>query len=262
MRSSTPGLPLGALLCAAALGACATPARPPAGASFELEAFRWRAEATPQSKVVATNRWGDLRVRTAARGGLVVSAMIQKIGTTRDELEIRFEESADAVAVRVVPLVARPRGRVDLTLLVPPGKRVEGTTRDGIVEIKYSGEARARSRGGAITIDSVSRATAHSRSGSITARLGGGPWRQPLSFASRSGDVSVSLPDDARVLLRAEAAGALAVGFAAEPTGRRGARRSIVAALGGGGSLLRVESVAGDVRVIPYSAPTRVAAAD
>jgi hypothetical protein len=140
---------LGVLVVAAALAACA---KPSPRTSFKLDAFRWRAEATPQTVIVATNEWGDLRVRTAQRGGLVVSAMIQKIGTTRDELEIRIEEAAEKVVVRVVPLVKKPRGRVDLTLIIPPGKRLEGTTRDGLAEVKYKGAAVVRTRGGNVLI--------------------------------------------------------------------------------------------------------------
>lgn len=140
---------LGVILVAAALAACAKPAP---RSSFKLDAFRWRAAETPQGVIVATNEWGDLRVRTAQRGGLIVSAMIQKIGTTRDELEIRIEEAAEKVVVRVVPLVRKPRGRVDLTLIIPPGKRLEGTTRDGLAEIKYKGAAVVRTRGGNVLI--------------------------------------------------------------------------------------------------------------
>jgi len=119
------------------------------------------------------------------------------------------------VVVQVVPLVARPRGRVDLTLMVPPGKRLEGTTRDGLAEIKYRGDVLARTRGGDILVETPAHASARSESGSITAKLSGEAWRQPLSFTSGSGDVTLWVPEDA------------------SPE-------------------LRVESVHGDVRVIPY----------
>jgi hypothetical protein len=140
------------LLVAAKLAACSKPSPRTSDELFKLDAFRWRAAETPQDVIVATNEWGDLRVRTAQRGGLVVSAMIQKIGSTRDELEIRIEEAAEKVVVRVVPLVKKPRGRVDLTLIIPPGKRLEGTTRDGLAEIKYKGAAVVRTRGGNVLI--------------------------------------------------------------------------------------------------------------
>ena len=151
---------LGPLLLAAVLApgatsssAIAATASPPTAAeSFALDSFRWRAEATPQGTVIATNEWGDLRTRTAQRGGLVVSAMIQKIGTTQDELEIRIDETADTVVIEVVPRVAEPRGRVDLTLIIPPGKRLEATTRDGLAEIKYKGDVQVRSRNGEVRL--------------------------------------------------------------------------------------------------------------
>jgi hypothetical protein len=216
--SNAGGIPtrgLAVALLAAALTACAGSAPRTAEAPFALDSFRWRDDATPQGSILATNDWGDLRVRTADRGGLVVSAMIQRIGSTREELEIRIDETADTVIVQVVPLVAEPRGRVDLTLIVPPGKRLEGATRDGLAEIKYQGDVLARTRGGDILIETAAHAGARSDTGSITAKLSGAAWRRPLSFTSGSGDVTLWLPE-------------------------------------GASPELRVESLHGDARVIPY----------
>lgn len=249
---ATLGRKLVALLVAATLAACARPSPRTSDEIFELDSFRWRAEGTPQGVVIATNEWGDLRVRTAHRGGLVVSAMIQKIGTTRDELEIRVEEAAETVVVRVVPRVAEPRGRVDLTLIVPPGKRLEGTTRDGLAEIKYNGDVVVRTRRGNVLIETPAHANAHSETGGITAKLSSNAWRQALSFTSSSGDITVWLPEDANLLLRATTGGAIDVGFpqAAGSGGRGGPR--VEATLGHGGPELRIDSVHGDVRVAPY----------
>ena len=222
---------LGVLLVAATLAACAKPSPRTAEEVFKLDSFRWRAAQTPQAVIVATNEWGDLRVRTAQRGGLVVSAMIQKIGTKRDELEIRVEESAERVVVRVVPRVARPRGRVDLTLIVPPGKRVEGATRDGLAEVKYKGDVAARTRRGSVLIETSGHASAQTETGGITAKLSGNAWQQAQSFASGSGDITVWLPEDANLVLRTA-------------TGE--------ARWGQGGPELRIASGRGDVRVVPY----------
>jgi hypothetical protein len=247
---ATLGRKVGALFVAATLAACSRPAPRTPDEAFELDSFRWRAEATPQHVILATNEWGDLRVRTAQRGGLVVSAMIQKIGTTRDELEIRIEEAAETVVVRVVPHVPRPRGRVDLTLIIPPGKRLEGTTRDGLAEIKYKGDVVAQTRRGNVLIETSAHASARSETGTITAKLSGNAWRQELSFASRSGDITIWLPEDANLVVRAATGGTLDVGFpqAAGSAGTPG----IEATLGHGGPELRIESVHGNVRVVPY----------
>lgn len=252
MAQATLGRKLGALLVAATLAACARPSPRTSGEAFQLDSFRWRAEATPQEVIVATNEWGDLRVRTAQRGGLVVSAMIQKIGTTRDELEIRVEEAADKVVVRVVPRVAKPRGRVDLTLIVPPGKRLEGATRDGLAEIKYRGDVVARTRRGSILIETSGHASAQSETGGITAKLSGKSWQQALSFASGSGDITIWLPEDSNLVLRAAAGGEIDVDFPqAAGSGGRGTP-SVEITLGAGGPELRIESVDGDVRVVPF----------
>lgn len=237
MAQTTLGRKLGVILFAAALAACARPSSRTSDEVFKLDSFRWRAEGTPQGVIIATNEWGDLRVRTAQRGGLVVSAMIQKIGTTKDELEISIEESAETVVVRVVPRVAAPRGRVDLTLIIPPGKRLEGATRDGLAEIKYKGDVVARTRGGNILIETPAHASAHSETGGITAKLSGNAWQQALSFASGSGDITIWLQEDANLVLR---------------TATGGGTPPVETTLGEGGPELRIDSIHGDVRVVSY----------
>lgn len=201
--------PAGVPVATAAPGADAGAAAPTiAPEAYALAPFRWRAAATPQRIVVARNEWGDLRVRTADRGGLVVGAMIQRIGTAGDELEVRVDERADRVVVEVVPLVPAPRGRVDLTVMVPAGRLLEAETRDGLAEVKYKGRVVARSRAGAITVVAPGPASAASESGSITARLTGLDWSEPPSFRSGSGDVALWVPEGAdRARLRAESAG-------------------------------------------------------
>lgn len=195
--------------------------------SYGIEPFRRRFAATPQAAVVARNDWGDLRVRTAAQGGLVVSAMIQRIGSAEAELEVRIEESAERVLVEVVPRVATPRGRVDLTLLVPPGKRFEGETRDGLVEVKYRGEVGASSRGGAITIETLARAHAESVSGAVVVRLADAAHRAPLGILDDGERATVLLPAEAGLGLFAETSGPIDVGFSAWSSSAGGTRRRV-----------------------------------
>ena len=161
----------------------------PAPAEFTLDSYRWRAETTPQPVVRATNEWGDLRVRTSHRGSLVVGAMIQRRGPA--DLEIRIEEMEDAVIVEVLPLVPEPRGRIDLTVMVPPGKRVEGSTRDGLVEAKYGGDVVLRTRAGDVTLETSGRADVATESGDITARLSGEIPEASRSLVSGTGSVAV-----------------------------------------------------------------------
>jgi hypothetical protein len=187
-----------ALVLAGALAACAT-APPVPESLFELEAFRWRGDARGASEIVAVNRWGDLRVRTTRRDELVVGAMIQRLGTRRDELVVRVDERADAIVVEIVAAVARPHGRVDLTLIVPEGKRLRATTRDGLAEVKYRGDVDVRTRSGDVTIETAGHARARSDTGAIVAKLTRGDWRRQPSFASGRGDVTVWLPDDAEL---------------------------------------------------------------
>jgi hypothetical protein len=241
------------LLLAAMLAPYGALSQQKAADTFELDSFSWRADVTPQAAIIATNEWGDLRVRTTPRRGMAVSAMIQKIGTTQDEFEIRIDERDDRVVVTVVPLVARPRGRVDLTLMVPSGKRVDGTTRDGLAEIKYSGDVQSRTRAGAIAIETPSHASAHSETGSITAKLTGQGWRQPLSFTSGSGDITIWLPEHVSLVLRADTRGAIDLGFPHKGANGGREKSHVETIIGQGGAQLRIESASGNVRVLTYA---------
>ena len=212
-------------------------------ADFTLHSFRWQAALTSQATVTVTNEWGDIRVRTAQRGGVAVSAMIQRIGTPAEELAVRVDEGEDAVRVEVVPLVAAPRGRVDLTLMVPAGLRLEVATRDGVAEVKYKGDAAVRTVGGAVTLLTPGHATVETSSGDVEAKLTAKGWERPVTIASDSGDVTLWLPTDAAATLQAEAGGGAEVTRPPAPPGQS----------------VRVASRTGAVRVLAYVEPRPVA---
>ena len=214
-----------------------------AAADFTLHSFRWQAGATTQAAVTATNEWGDIRVRTAQRGGVAVSAMIQRIGTPAEELAVRVDEGEDVVTVAVVPLVAAPRGRVDLTLMVPAGMRLEVATRDGVAEVKYKGDAAVRTVGGAVTLLTPGHASVETSSGDVEAKLTAKGWERPVTIASDSGDVTLWLPTDAAATLEAEAGGGAEVTRPPAPLGQS----------------VRVASRTGAVRVLAYVEPRPVA---
>ena len=219
---------------------------------FELDSFSWRAEATPQAAIIAANDWGDLRVRTTDRRGLVVSAMIQNMRAQK-EFDIRIDERREQVIVTVRPLVTRPRGRVDLTLMIPAGKRVNATTRGGLAEIKYSGDVETRTRTGVIAVETPASASARTETGSITAKLTGDLRQQPLSFTSRSGDITVWLAENASVDLRASTRGAIELGFPDKASGGGRPRSRVERRIGMGGAQLRIQSASGNIKVLPYA---------
>lgn len=216
---------------------------------FELDHFRWRGDITGSESIVAVNEWGDLRVRTTHRGELAVSAVIQKIGTTEDEFEVRVDRNTDSLNINVATLTATPGGRVDLTLLIPPGLDLEARTLDGLAEIKYSGDIEVQTRGGQILITSSQIATASSISGDIVVRLDGNEWPAPLAFESASGDITLSLPEDANVELHVRTPGAINPGLPAESRVTRH-EAGFDATLGGGGPELTIRSDSGDVRIV------------
>lgn len=218
---------------------------------FELDHFRWRDDITGAERITATNEWGDLRVRTTHRGPMVASAVIQKIGTTEDEFEVRIERPGGQIDVDVAALTAKPGGRVDLTLLIPPGLSLEARTLDGLAETKYAGEIDVQTRGGQIVITSSRAATARSVSGDIIVRLDGTGWHAPLEFETRTGDIVLSLPEDANAELQVHTSGSIDSGFPADrTTTAAGDEAGIEATLGGGGPELTIHSESGDVRIV------------
>ncbi|CAN5364228.1 hypothetical protein BH24PSE2_BH24PSE2_04090 [soil metagenome] len=218
--------------------------------NFELDRFRWQGDMGGRECVIAANEWGDLRVRTTHRGEMAISAVIQKIGVTEDEFEILVEPAAECMEVRVATKTPEPGGRVDLTLLVPPGLRLEGRTRDGLTEIKYDGDVAARTRGGQIIIASLRTASASSISGDIIARLDGSAWGSPLEFESERGDIIVSLPDDANAELHARTTGAIDSEFPGRTTASAYAGTSLDETLGHGGPNIEITSDSGNVRIV------------
>ena len=127
--------------------------------------------------------------------------------------------------------------RPNFQVIVPPGKRLEATTGDGLAEIKYKGDVVARTRGGDVVLETPAHASVASETGRIDAKLAAAAWERPQSLVSRGGDVTVWLRQDANAALRSISSGV---------------REDKL--LGAGGPPLELESGAGRVRIIPYTA--------
>jgi hypothetical protein len=234
---------------AAALAPAADPAAEPPG--YKLEAFRWSGELAAGMRVQASNGHGDLHVRESADGTLLVSAMIQKIGSDADEFDVRIERGADALAVQVVPRVPAPQGRVDVTLMVPDRHAVELETDAGDIQVgEFDGAVRAHSRGGNISAMRVRSLAAQADAGSIAVALRGKRFRAPIELECAA-DIDVTVSADASLDVDArgrEVEIALPADHVHDVIEAPGRYRGT---LGAGGVALRATSRAGSVRVGP-----------
>jgi hypothetical protein len=218
---------------------------------YRLEAFRWSGALERGATLVARNDYGGLHVQESADGTLLVSAMIQKIGGGAEELAVDVRPGEAGVEIDVQALVAEPRGRVDVTLMVPDGRAVDVATTDGDIRIQeYGGPVRARSARGSISAMRVRALDARADAGGVSVALHGRRFRAPI-LLSGAGDVEVLVNEEADLDLAA-------MGERVEvslPAGRlhevREGGGRYEARFGAGGASLRAMSFSGLVRIGP-----------
>lgn len=153
-----------ALLCSTAVYAgdnqAATDATPP----YELQRFDWEGEPKPGTRLLLENRWGNINLRQSGGKGVLLHAVMQKIGTEPKVADLQVDENDDQISLRIVyPDGQQPdsvqQGRVDVALMIPTGINVEIIADRGTVSGKTLGNA--------IKIHAVDRPVEFSSSGSI-----------------------------------------------------------------------------------------------
>ena len=125
-----------------------TPPVSPAKA-FTIERFEWQAEAAVSQAVrhlLVRNDYGDIRARFAGDGVIMVTAVMQRLGSAPD-IGVNVERHGDALAVTVVSPPGRRAvsgerpgktevDRADLVVYVPENAALEATSLRGMVEAR------------------------------------------------------------------------------------------------------------------------------
>ena len=202
------------------LTAFAQAASGPAPAPAEPERFTWSGKIAPGGTVVVRNDHGDIRARYGGREGKVeVMAVIQHLSARQPPLAVRAREGAGGVTVSVdygdadAPANEPVPDRADLVVFVPEGATLEARTEAGLIEVKgLQGPVSARSVRGDLSFSVAGPVTAFTEQGRIRASLDPAVTA-PQRLETRTGDIFVTLRDNANLALEASTSGEIATDF-------------------------------------------------
>jgi hypothetical protein len=241
--------------------------------AFEVERIARDEEIPCGALLEVLNPHGDIRMRASQDGMLRVLAVVQRVGDLEQPVSVEVQRLGLLVRATVLaPDRLRERmgrdalppvlNRVDLTLLVPPGRDVAAATRDGRIEIKgISGDAVAITQTGEVFVRSPGTVTAHSDSGIVQIWLTGAAWSRPARLTSRSGPLRLGLRADPDVTVVGSTGGPEPVGpwkhMGTLPDGRR----SYLMTLGSGGAPVLLHSETGTLEVESLGKPSPAPAA-
>jgi len=162
--------------------------------AFELQRFDWEGQLKPGTRLLLDNRWGDIRLRQSGGKGVLMHAVMQKIGAEPKVASLQVDEQDDITSLRIVypedeiPATVQ-QGRVDVALLLPTGLAVKINAERGNVTGKTLNNP--------IMVRAVDQQVAFSSTGSIDIATRNGevailfkPRGQKKSSAARSADAA------------------------------------------------------------------------
>jgi len=155
-----------ALLCSNAVYAGDELAATDATQPYELQRFDWEGKPKPGTRLLLENRWGDIRLRQSGGKGVLLHAVMQKIGSDPKVADLQVEDNDGLISLRVVyPPDQQPetfqQGRVDVALMIPSGLTLEliaergkisGKTLDNPVKIMAQDQAVEFSSTGSVDV--------------------------------------------------------------------------------------------------------------
>jgi hypothetical protein len=232
-------------------------ARPPIK-DWRIEPFEWHGSLGAGRVLSVRNPYGDVRARRADGNSAAVYAAMQRHRDDPREWNVSIAQVGDGLVVDVVlessavPATSAahwaPR-RVDLTVYVPARAKLQVETTAGLIEAKrLGGDVEARSTNGEIVITTAGGVDARSQEGRIRYSFLDPAWVGRARLATRSGDITVTLPRGANVDLAIQTRGVISTGEALAPAARK-SRRLLKSRLGAGGSPVAVESESGKVEI-------------
>lgn len=243
-------------------GAATPPAdvEPPPTADWRVEPFEWRGELAAVDVVAVRNPYGDVRARRAEEGAAVY-AMMQRHRQDPRAWTIAIDEREKRLAIEVVPAAGAPSEdaataaawafrRVDMTVYVPAGAKLEVETAGGLIEAKrLRSDVEARSASGEVVITTAGSVDARSDTGAIRYSCLDAGWAGSARLATRTGDVAVVLPRDVDAELTVRTRGAVAGDGAPLAAATREDGGPLHAVLGTGANPVTIESESGNVEI-------------
>lgn len=192
---------------------------PPPEPEVFIESERREISLPQEATLRVVNLLGDVRARGTEADQLSVISVIQRFRPDQDDARVAIEEKEGRVEVTThfpsAIAEATDRGlagRIDVTILVPSGARMEVETKAGLIEVKGVGrDLQARSRSGRIRVSTSQGVSAHSESGLVGVTLRDPGAERPARLTTRSGDIRADFPEDPLPALFARTGGAIEV---------------------------------------------------
>ena len=248
----------------------------PSAIAAQGEDFEWSGTIARGDVIEIKGVSGNIRATRAS--GSRVEVVATKHGRRRDldDVDIEVFEDEDGVTICAMYPVRRSRRRnsrrgpyecepggwhdlnirdtdveVDFEVRVPAGVRFVGRTISGNVEAEgLDSHVEARTVSGDIYVSTSDLADVSTVSGSIEAEMGRADWRGDLEFATVSGDITLSFPDNLDTEVEFESlSGDMDSDFpiAIRSRSNRWIGGHIRGTIGDGGRSLSIKTVSGDL---------------
>lgn len=213
------------------------------------------------ARVVVDNPHGNIWVRFGGYEDQVeIIATKQRLEPELPRLVVKRENAGEDLHVRVVsekpevPSPADRRDRIDLVLFVPIGRRVELSTVDDDIAVKgLKGDLRVSTVKGDVALRKISGAVnVRSERGKVVALLESDVTKSDQHFESSTGDIEVTLYEDAKHDVVIATSGIISTDFSIEIEHRRFEEpgKHARATIGGGGPKLSMTSKRGRISLL------------
>ena len=220
-----------------------------------LSSIRHEAELAPETPLEVRNRYGDVRARGVVSGPLRVLTAVQRFQEDQEEPRIEIREEAGALRVEVhYPSADAPQaggrlqGRVDVTVMVPPGDELRLETDFGLIEVKgVDRDLFAKSRTGRLELITQRPLHAQAERGDTQLLLRRSFRDHPHRILSGSGNIQLNVPKSEALSLRVRTGGSIANQLAPEvefSVGENGELR-----VGTAPYAIEIESSSGDIEL-------------
>ncbi len=235
---------------------------------FRIDRVDWETPVEPGRSIQIENLHGDVRARRNEVPRLDVFVVIQLQEQDPLRADVRIIETPEGIevdvryvreeAVNEEAASRLPQGdfirRVDMVTYIPSGSPLNVRTTDGLIEAReVESNVVAESVAGDITVIAEGLVSAKTSSGSVLSVLlfdAPGPYS---SLQTDTGDISLQVPADLDVLLRARTTGRITSEYMADITPAAGDRpNEAVARVGEGTHEVRLESHQGNIEILAW----------
>lgn len=231
---------------------------------WEIEKYRWKGGIGDNEVIEVTNLLGDVRARLSENDQVSFSAITQR--HDEDPHRSDFQVTEDGGRLRIQVAFVAPEGsdltrqtadmekrRVDLTILIPAGARLEARTERGLIEAKgLMSEVVASSTTGDVVVSIDGSVTARTERGKIQAILKNPEWDTAPRLETLTGNISLWLPNGTAALVHAETTGLITTDYSIEvESDPKSDHKTAVAKIGRKSRRrLSIHSVKGNVQIL------------